>query len=343
MKPKKKILLTGGAGYIGAHTAVELIQQGFDVVLIDDFSKSDRSLLKGIEKIIGGKINFAEGDCKDSKFLDQLFNREKFDSVIHFAAYKSVNESVREPLMYYDNNLRSMTSLLYAMRKFNTNEFIFSSSCTVYGQPDIIPVDESAPFKKAESPYGATKQMCERLLEDVAAANKSLKVISLRYFNPVGAHPSASIGEFPIGIPNNLVPYVTQTAIGLRERLMVFGSDYQTPDGSCVRDFIHVVDLAQAHVKAVEKINEMPSNNEAFNLGTGEGVTVLSLVKKFIEVTGVKLNYTIGQRRAGDVEKVYANPAKAKKLLGWQTKLSLEDSLRDAWRWEQKLSMSRVK
>jgi UDP-glucose 4-epimerase len=338
MATKKKILLTGGAGYIGAHTAVELIQQGFDVVLIDNFSKSDNSLLTGVEKITVKEINFVEGDCKDLKFLDQLFSKVKFDSIIHFAAFKSVGESVREPLIYYDNNLHSMTALLCAMQKHNVNEFIFSSSCTVYGQPDVIPVDESAPFKKAESPYGATKQMCERILEDVTAANKNLKVISLRYFNPVGAHPSALIGEIPIGVPNNLVPYVTQTAIGLREKLTVFGNDYQTPDGSCVRDYIHVVDLAQAHVIAVEKINSMPSNNEAFNLGTGEGVTVLDLLKKFIEVTGVKLNYAIGPRRPGDVEKTFASPAKAKKLLGWQAKLSLEESLRDAWKWEQKLA-----
>jgi UDP-glucose 4-epimerase len=341
MASKKKILLTGGAGYIGAHTAVELIQQGFDVVIIDDFSKSDDSLLNGLEKIVNKKINFVKGDCKDPRLLDQLFAKEKFDSVIHFAAYKSVNESVREPLMYYDNNLRSMTELLRAMSNHSVDEFIFSSSCTVYGQPDVIPVDEDAPFKKAESPYGATKQMCERLLEDVALANKNLRAISLRYFNPVGAHPSALIGELPIGIPNNLVPYVTQTAIGIREKLVVFGNDYQTPDGSCIRDFIHVVDLAQAHVRAVEKINEMPTTNESFNLGTGEGVTVLGLVKKFIEVTGVKLNYEIGPRRAGDIEKVYANPAKAKKLLEWQTKLSLEESLRDAWRWEKRLASNR--
>lgn len=338
MGSKKKILLTGGAGFIGAHTAVELIQQGFDVVIIDDFSKSDDTLLKGIEKIVQKKVNFVKGDCRDAKVLSELFAKEKFDSVIHFAAFKSVSESVANPLMYYDNNLRSMTELLRAMANHGVNEFIFSSSCTVYGQPDIIPVDENAPFKKAESPYGATKQMCERMLEDVALANKNLKAISLRYFNPVGAHPSALIGELPIGVPNNLVPYVTQTAIGLRQKLVVFGNDYQTSDGSCVRDFIHVVDLAQAHVKAVEKITEMPSNTEAFNVGTGEGVTVLSLVNKFTEVTGVKLTYEIGTRRAGDIEKVYANPAKAKKLLNWQTKLSLEDSLRDAWRWEQKLA-----
>jgi len=272
------------------------------------------------------------------QFLEKLFSQNKFDSVIHFAAYKSVGESVREPLAYYDNNLRSMIELLRIMKKFGVNEFIFSSSCTVYGQPDVIPVDEMAPFKKAESPYGATKQMCERLLEDEVLANKNLRVVSLRYFNPIGAHPSSLIGEMPIGIPNNLVPFVTQTAIGLREKLTVFGSDYNTPDGSCVRDYIHVSDLAHAHVSAVDKIGNMPSRIEAFNLGTGEGVSVLGLVKKFIEVTEVKLNYEVGPRRPGDIEKVYANPAKAKKLLGWQTKLKLEDALKDAWRWQQKLA-----
>ncbi len=339
MAIKKKVLLTGGAGYIGAHTAVELNEQGYEIVLIDDFSKSDKTLLNGLEKITGRKPNFLEGDCKDFRFLEKIFSQNKFDSVIHFAAYKSVNESVEKPLMYYENNLGSMTALLSVMQKFNVNEIIFSSSCTVYGQPDVIPVDETAPFKRAESPYGATKQMSERILEDAVIANKNLKVISLRYFNPIGAHPSALMGELPIGIPGNLVPYVTQTAVGLRKKLTVFGSDYDTPDGSCLRDFIHVVDLAQAHVKALEKINEMPSRNEVFNLGTGEGVSVLGLVKKFIEVTGVNLNYEVGPRRPGDVEKVYANPSKAKKLLGWETKLTLDEALKDAWRWQQKLAI----
>jgi len=241
-------------------------------------------------------------------------------------------------LAYYDNNLRSMIELLRAMKKFGVNEFIFSSSCTVYGQPDAIPVDESAPFKRAESPYGATKQMCERLLEDEVIANKNLRAISLRYFNPIGAHPSAIIGEMPIGVPNNLVPFVTQTAIGLRDKLTVFGSDYNTPDGSCVRDYIHVIDLARAHVSAVDQIGNIPNRIEAFNLGTGEGVSVLELVKKFIEVTGVKLNYEVGPRRPGDIEKVYANPGKAKKILGWQTNLKLETALEDAWRWQQRLA-----
>lgn len=337
MITKKKVLLTGGAGYIGAHTAVEFVQQGYDVVLIDDFSKSDDTLLAGIEKIIGSKPVFFKGDCKDRQFLDKLFSEHKFDSVIHFAAYKSVNESVGNPLMYYENNLGSMVALLETMKRHGVNEIIFSSSCTVYGQPDSIPVDETAPFKRAESPYGATKQMNERILEDEVIANKNLKAISLRYFNPVGAHPSALIGEMPIGVPGNLVPFVTQTAAGLRQKLTVFGSDYNTTDGSCVRDYIHVVDVAQAHVAALEKINDMPGRNEIFNLGTGEGVSVLELVKKFMEVTGVKLNYELGPRRPGDIEKVYADPSKAKRLLGWQTKLKLEDALRDAWRWQQKL------
>src|SRR6478609_8173295 len=336
--PAKKVLLTGAAGYIGAHTAVELLSLGHEVILVDDFSKSDETLLKGVEKIIGRTPVFFEGDCRDAQFLEKIFSQNSFDSVIHFAAYKSVGESVREPLAYYDNNLRSMIELLRVMKKFDVNNFIFSSSCTVYGQPDVIPVDEGAPFKKAESPYGATKQMCERLLEDEVIANKNLRVISLRYFNPIGAHPSALIGEMPIGIPNNLVPFVIQTAIGVREKLTVFGADYNTSDGSCVRDYIHVTDLAHAHVSAVDKIGDIPNRIEAFNLGTGEGVSVLELVKKFIEVTGVKLNYEIGPRRPGDIEKVYANPAKAKKFLGWQTKLKLEDSLKDAWRWQQKLA-----
>ncbi|MBS1486812.1 MAG: UDP-glucose 4-epimerase GalE [Bacteroidetes bacterium] len=339
MTQKKKILLTGGAGYIGAHTAVELIRQGFDTVLIDNFSKSDQTLLKGIEKIVNQKINFYEGDCCDGEFLDSLFSKNKFDSVIHFAAYKSVKESVLHPLKYYENNLRSLTTLLAAMDKHKVNEMIFSSSCTVYGQPDIIPVDENAPLKRAESPYGATKQMCERMLEDAVSANKNLKVVSLRYFNPIGAHPSALIGEMPTDVPDNLVPYVTQTAAGIRQKLTVFGDDYPTPDGSCLRDFIHVVDLAQAHVKAVERINELPNRMEYLNLGTGEGVSVLQLIKKFIEVTGVKLNYEIGTRRPGDVVKTYADASKAYKLLGWKTQLSLEEALKDAWRWQKKISV----
>ena len=337
MANSKKVLLTGGAGYIGSHTAVELIQQGFDVVVLDDFSRSEKLMVDGIEKITGKNVICYKGSCTDAKFLDTVFSKENFDSVIHFAAYKSVSESVEQPLLYYQNNVGSMTALLKAMEKFHVNEIIFSSSCTVYGEPDRIPVDESAPFKKAESPYGATKQMCERILDDCIDANKKLRSVSLRYFNPVGAHPSAQIGELPIGTPSNLVPYVTQTAAGIRQKLTVFGNDYNTADGSCVRDFIHVVDLAKAHVTALQKINSLQNRNEVFNLGTGIGVTVLDLVKRFIKTTGIAFQYEVGPRRPGDVEKIYADPAKAAKMLGWRTQLSLEDSLLHAWQWEKQI------
>jgi UDP-glucose 4-epimerase len=333
----KKILLTGGAGYIGAHTAVELLEQGFDIVILDDLSRSEHRMIEGIEKVTSQKIKFYKGDCSDSTFVEMVFEKESIDSVIHFAAYKSVNESVINPLLYYRNNIGSLINLLEQMQKQGVNEFIFSSSCTVYGQPDQIPVDESAPFKRAESSYGATKQMSERILEDAVLANKNLKVVSLRYFNPVGAHPSSLIGELPIGAPGNLVPFITQTAAGIRDKLTVFGNDYDTPDGSCVRDFIHVIDLAKAHVQAVRSIDSIPSRYEAFNLGTGKGETVLQLVKKFMEVTGIKLNYVVGTRRAGDIEKIFADPKKAEKILGWRTQLSLEQSLLDAWNWEKKI------
>lgn len=337
MRDLKKVLLTGGAGYIGSHTAVELIEQGFDIIIVDDFSRSDESLVAGIEKITGQKVTCYRGDCGDESFLTTVFQKEKISAIIHFAAYKSVNESVNNPLLYYQNNLGSLVTLLKVMGKFGVNEIIFSSSCTVYGEPDHIPVDESAIFKKAESPYGATKQMSERILEDAVLSNGSLRAISLRYFNPIGAHASGFIGELPIGIPGNLVPYVTQTAAGVREKLTVFGNDYQTPDGSCMRDFIHVVDLAKAHVKAIQKIDSLKNHYEFFNLGTGEGITVLSLVQRFVAATGVNLNFEIGPRRAGDVEKTYANPAKAEKLLNWKTELSLEQSLVHAWQWEKRI------
>ena len=333
----KKILLTGGAGYIGAHTAVELLEQGFDIVILDDLSRSEVQMIEGIEKITSRKVKFYKGDCSDSTFVGMVLEKESISSIIHFAAYKSVNESVVNPLLYYRNNVGSLINLLEQMQKFDVNEFIFSSSCTVYGQPDHIPVDERAPFKRAESSYGATKQMCERILEDAVLANKNLKVVSLRYFNPVGAHPSSLIGELPIGTPGNLVPFITQTAAGVREKLTVFGNDYDTPDGSCVRDFIHVMDLARAHVQAVKSTDSISSRYEAFNLGTGKGETVLQLVKKFIEVTGIKLNYLVGLRRAGDIEKIFADPRKAEAILGWKTQLSLKDSLIDAWNWEKKI------
>jgi UDP-glucose 4-epimerase len=337
---KKKVLVTGGAGYIGGHTAVALIEAGYDPVIIDNFSRSDRTLLKGMEKITGIKPNFREGDCLDQKFLNEIFQSEgPFGCVLHFAAYKSVGESVQKPLIYYENNIGSLVTLLKVMQANDVKDLIFSSSCTVYGQPDQIPVNEGAPFKRAESPYGATKQMSERILED--AYITGLRVVSLRYFNPIGAHPSALMGELPIGTPNNLVPYITQTAAGKREKLTIFGNDYDTPDGTNIRDFIHVVDLAIGHVKAMEYLDKLPSSNvyEAFNLGTGVGVSVQQLVDEFQKVTGVKLNYGIGPRRPGDVVKVYADPSKVNNKLNWKTKYSSSDALLHAWEWERKLGI----
>jgi UDP-glucose 4-epimerase len=335
---KKKILVTGAAGYIGAHTVVELTRGGYSTVLLDNFSKSDRTLLYGLEKILGQVPIFIEGNCGDPQLLKKILNSHgPFECVIHFAAYKSVGESVQKPLFYYDNNVGAMINLLSEMLSAGVKNLIFSSSCTVYGQPDSVPVTENAPFKRAESPYGATKQMCERILEDTFM--KGLRVISLRYFNPIGAHPSGLIGEIPVGAPNNLVPYITQTAAGVRERLTIFGGDYKTPDGTCIRDYIHVVDLAVAHLKAMEYLSEKISDHllEVFNLGTGVGVSVLELVKEFIQVTGVNLPFTIGARRPGDVEKVYADPTKANAILNWKTAFSVQESLVHAWNWEKKL------
>jgi UDP-glucose 4-epimerase len=338
MTLSKKILVTGGAGYIGSHTVVELIQAGYDPVIIDDFSRSDRTLVEGIEKITKQKPNVQEGDCNDKIFLQRVFKTQgPFSSVMHFAAFKSVGESVSEPLLYYKNNIGSLLALLEVMKEFQVRDLIFSSSCTVYGQPDHIPVDESAPFKRAESPYGATKQVCERILEDVFSTG--FRVVSLRYFNPIGAHPSALMGELPIGTPNNLAPYITQTAAGKRAKLTVFGNDYNTPDGSCLRDFIHVVDLADAHVKAMEYLTQLSQQNtlRIFNLGTGRGVSVLELIEQFKRVTGVDVPFVIGPRRSGDIEKVYADTTKVNTELGWKTKYTSEESLLHAWEWEKKL------
>jgi UDP-glucose 4-epimerase len=339
MGSSKKILVTGGAGYIGAHTVVELVNAGYEVVAIDNLVRSDLTLITGIEKITGKKVNFHKGDCRDKKFLTELFRSEgPVDGVMHFAALKSVGESVQKPLEYHDNNIGSLTALLQVMQQQGVKDFIFSSSCTVYGQPDSIPVDEQAPFKKAESPYGLTKQICELILEDVYKTG--FRIISLRYFNPIGAHPSAHIGEMPIGTPNNLVPFITQTAAGWRDRLTVFGNDYNTPDGSCIRDFIHVVDLAEAHVKALSYLHNTRAHNlyEAYNVGTGNGVSVLQLVNAFIKKTGAKLPFRIGPRRPGDVEKVFANPTKINRAMNWKPRYSPEDALVHAWAWQQKLS-----
>jgi UDP-glucose 4-epimerase len=336
MRMTNHVLVTGGAGYIGSHTVVELIVAGHKVTVIDNLERSEFKIVEGVETITGAKIDFHKIDCLDVVAMNTLFSENKFSSVIHFAAFKSVNESVAKPLSYYKNNVGSLITLLDVMKTHQVKDLIFSSSCTVYGQPDKIPVDESAPFKKAESPYGSTKQVCEKILEEVAT--EGFRVVSLRYFNPIGAHSSALIGELPIGVPNNLVPYVTQTAAKVREKLIVFGDDYDTSDGSCVRDFIHVSDVASAHVKAIDYLNKQKENfYNAFNLGTGIGVSVLELVKKFIEVTGVSLNYSIGPRRSGDVEKVYADPKKIHESFGWQTKFDLGQSLLHAWQWEKKL------
>jgi UDP-glucose 4-epimerase len=335
----KKILVTGGAGYIGGHTVVELMEAGYETVIVDNLSKSDETVLKGIEKITGKKPNFHRGDCADKTFLQQVFKSQgPFSCVMHFAAYKSVGESVQKPLEYYRNNVDSLVTLLEVMQENGLKDIIFSSSCTVYGQPDVIPVNESAPFKRAESPYGATKQMSERILED--ACPTGFRIISLRYFNPIGAHPSANIGELPIGVPNNLVPYITQTAAGKREKLTVFGNDYDTVDGSCIRDFIHVVDVATAHIKAMEYLGKQSGSAtyQTFNLGTGVGVSVLQLVEEFKKVTKAPLNYTIGPRRQGDVEKVYADPTKVNTAFNWKTKYNVGEALLHAWAWEQKLS-----
>ncbi|CAN5381644.1 UDP-glucose 4-epimerase GalE [soil metagenome] len=333
-----KILVTGGAGYIGIHTVVELANAGMEPIIVDDLSRTDISLVHGAEKITGKKFLFYKINCTERDDLREVFKKHPdIKQVIHFAAFKSVNESVQNPILYYRNNIDSLVTLLEVMKEFSVSRLVFSSSCTVYGQPDEIPVTENAPFKKAESAYGSTKQMCERILEDEVKAWPELKVISLRYFNPIGAHSSGLIGELPIGVPSNLVPFITQTAIGKREKLTVFGDDYDTPDGSCLRDYIHVVDLAEAHVRSLQIIETLVEHCEAINLGSGVPLSVLELIKIFIRVTGVELNYTVGPRRAGDVEKVYADPAKSFRLLNWKTKLSMETALQDAWNWEKKL------
>lgn len=333
-----KILVTGGTGYIGSHTVVELIQAGYEPVIIDDLSNSTIAVLDGIEKISGVKPLFEQFDLQDKNLLTDFFSRHTdIAAVIHFAAFKAVGESVDKPLAYYQNNVGSLMNVMKVAGK--NLKLVFSSSCTVYGQPDSLPVTESAPFKKAESPYGNTKQICEEILEFSSKAGE-LQVISLRYFNPVGAHPSALLGELPSGTPNNLVPFITQTAIGKRNSITVFGNDYDTPDGSCIRDYIHVVDLAKAHVLACARML-VPGNtaaNEIFNLGTGRGYSVLEVIHTFEEVNQLKLNYSIGPRRTGDVVQIYGDAHKASSLLNWTAALGLEEMLRSAWEWERQLA-----
>lgn len=341
---KKKILVTGGAGYIGSHTVVALAEANYTPIIIDNFSNAEKSVITALGKIIGEPVKFYEGDCTDVQFMEQVFSFEKdIEGVIHFAAYKAVGESVQEPLKYYENNVYSLILLLKMMQQAKIKNLVFSSSCTVYGEPDALPVTEAFPKKPATSPYGNTKQICEEIIEDVCKKgidNSGLKAVSLRYFNPVGAHASSLIGELPLGIPNNLVPFVTQTAAGLREKITVFGDDYDTPDGTCIRDYIHVVDLANAHVKALSYLQEQNEEvfYDVFNIGTGQGNSVMELIQAFEKVSGEKLNYEIGARREGDVEKVYANVDKANNKLHWHVEHSLEDSLRDSWNWQKKLS-----
>ena len=336
---KGTVLVTGGAGYIGSHTVVELVGAGYGVVIVDDMSNADWSALDGIKKITGKDVPFEKVNCCDLDAMRKVFGKYKIDAVIHFAAFKAVGESVVKPLKYYYNNILSLSNVLTGMQENGVNNIVFSSSATVYGQPDTLPAYESTPRQPATSPYGNTKQICEDIIRDVIHANTSMKGISLRYFNPIGAHPSSLIGELPKGVPNNLVPFITQTAAGVRECLSVFGDDYNTPDGSAVRDYIDVVDLAKAHVVAVGRMLEgrSKSNYEIFNIGTGKGMSVLELVRAFEKVNGVKVNHTIVGRRAGDVEQIWADTALANTELGWKAERSIEETLASAWAWEKHL------
>ena len=336
----KQILVTGGTGYIGSHTVVELINEGYETIIVDDLSNSSIEVLDSIEKITGIKPAFEQFNLTDLQKVEALFeNYPNMEAIIHFAASKAVGESVQKPLLYYRNNLVSLINLLECQLKYGVKNIVFSSSCTVYGQPDVLPVTENTPRKDAESPYGNTKRVNEDILSDTISANPELHGIALRYFNPVGAHPSALIGELPLGVPQNLVPFITQTAAGIREQLSVFGDDYNTPDGSAIRDYIHVVDLAKAHVIAIQRLLEgkHKTNYEIFNLGTGTGVSVLEMVKGFEKATGVKLNYKIVPRRAGDIEKIWADTTYANEELGWKAETGLEETLLSAWNWEKKV------
>lgn len=339
---KETILVTGGTGFIGSHTTVELIQNGYDVVIVDNLSNSNASVVDGIEKITGVRPEFEKVDCCDYAAMENVFEKHKgISGIIHFAASKAVGESVQKPLLYYRNNINSLINLLELMPKYGVKGIIFSSSCTVYGQPSAenLPVTEEAPMQKALSPYGNTKQVNEEIIQDYIHSGAPIKSIILRYFNPIGSHPSALIGELPNGVPMNLIPFVTQTAIGIRKELKIFGNDYNTPDGTCIRDYIDIMDLAKAHVKAMERIlNENGTDPvEVFNIGTGKGLSTLQIVEGFEKATGVKLNWHYAPRREGDIEKVWANPHKANTVLGWKASVDIEDTLRSAWKWQQKL------
>ena len=334
------ILVTGGLGFIGAHTAVTLLDNNFEVLIVDDLSNTSIDVLDGIEKACGKRPHFEQIDLKDKTKVTQLFETYTFDGIIHFAAYKAVGESVEKPLAYYDNNLSSLINLLaVAEDQKRRIPFIFSSSCTVYGEPDQLPITENEPSKTALSPYGNTKQICEEILADLTKVNANIPVIALRYFNPIGAHDSAEIGELPLGIPQNLVPFITQSAAGIRGPITVFGNDYPTKDGTCIRDYIHVEDLAEAHVVALKHLHSVSGvkTYDVLNVGTGAGNSVLDIIRTFEKVTNVTLNYKIGKRRSGDVVEIYADTTKINSVLGWKSSKTLEDALRSAWNWEKKL------
>jgi len=333
----KKILVTGGAGYIGSHTVVELISAGYEPIIIDNFSNTDQRLLDGLTKITGTTPTIYKGDCCDLSFLESIFKAHQLSGAIHFAAFKAVGESVEQPLKYYHNNIVSLTNLLTLLHRYQVRQLVFSSSCTVYGQPDQLPIREDGPESKAASPYGYTKQIGEQILHDFYKAHSDFTIGMLRYFNPIGAHPSGLIGELPFGVPNNLVPFLTQATAGHRKALTVFGSDYDTPDGSCIRDFIHVVDLAKAHVKTLDYLLTQDNCCEAINLGQGVGNSVLEVIRTFEQVNHVQVPYELGGRRSGDIVKIWADASKAKSLLNWQTELTLADALRDAWNWQKQL------
>lgn len=336
----KRILVTGGLGYIGSHSVVELQQSGYDVVIVDNLSNSRRDVIDNIEAVTSVRPAFEEVDCTDMAAMQAVFDKyEGIQAIIHFAASKAVGESVQKPLLYYRNNIVSMLNLLELMPRYGVKGLVFSSSCTVYGEPDVLPVTEDAPIKPATSPYGNTKQINEEIIRDFVKVTEGVSAIMLRYFNPIGAHPSALLGELPNGVPQNLVPYITQTAIGIRKELSVFGDDYDTPDGSCIRDYINVVDLAKAHVVAIDRILAWKQDErvEVFNIGTGRGLSVLELVDLFQKATGVKLNYKIVGRREGDIEKVWADPRKANEVLGWKATTPVDETLLSAWRWQEKL------
>lgn len=337
----KKVIVTGGAGYIGSHAVVELAQAGFEPILIDNFSNSERDVIENIAEILDREITLYELDCRDRVALDKIFHLEgPILGVLHFAAFKAVGESMEKPLKYFDNNIGSMAVLLDVMAEHGVFNFVFSSSCTVYGSPEENPVTELTPIQHASSPYGYTKQAGERMISDTLAGSRGIRAVTLRYFNPIGAHPSSLIGELPLGPPNNLIPYLTQTVAGIRKELTVFGGDYNTPDGSCIRDYIHVVDLARAHVKALEYIEQQAEKdrfNLVANIGTGQGSSVLEVIKAFEKANGLEVNYKMGDRRPGDVEQVWAATGGRAEQLGWKAELSLEEALRDAWNWQLEL------